>query len=270
MTLVGTSVLKNTAQVVIETWRSKYSDLDNWHNMSLADSRNIYPDGLLCKLDLVEPDLYSDMLDAAVSLGERASAEVSGLVGIASSRGHSRSDVEILLLPTGSCTSVLSSKLNRQLAIHLGFASVKISVVERLGRFETFEEGLVDLLNTVVLAIKEARERGQRVFVNATPGFKAESSFLVLASLLAGADGVVYLHETFREPIYIPAVPIKIDDQFASLVKRIMPDGRISREEWGYVDITTRQMLEERGIVKCEKDVCKVNPWIKSLVDKLS
>lgn len=268
VSLVGTSVLKNTAQSVRERWTDKYPDVESWHNMPLNDQRNTYPDGLLCRLDVVEPDLYSDIVEVARSRGERASAEISGLTGIASVRGHRRSLVEILLYPTGSCTSVLSAKVNRELLADLGFGRVGFVVLEKLGKLETFEDGLVELLDKVVAAIADARGRGLRVFVNATPGFKAESSFLVLASLLAGADGAVYVHETFHEPIFIPAVPVKVDQEFAEFIKTHMPKGAVPREIWGYLPLEIREMLEERGIVKCTADNCVVSPWIKLLIER--
>lgn len=266
ISLVGTSVLRNVAQTVKEKWEDKYRDIMFWHNMPLDNPRNTYPEGELCRLNTVEPELYADMVEAARNLREKASAEVAGLVGISSVRGHSRALVEVLLYPTASCTSVLSAKINREVIVDLGFSRVEMKVLEKLGKLETFEEGLVELLDNVVSAVVDARRRKLRVFVNATPGFKAESSFLVLASILAGADGAVYVHETFREPVFIPAVPLKVDESFVGIFKAFMPEGRAPRDVWSYVDLEVRQLLEERGIVKCEKDYCELRPWIKLLV----
>lgn len=270
LSLVGTSVLRNAATAIKDKWASSYSDVEAWHNMPLEDSRNRYPSGFLCRLDALEPELYADMLDAARELGERASAEVSGLVGIASVRGHRKDLAEVLLYPTASCTSLLSAKLNRGLLAEMDFARVEIRVLEKLGKWETFEEGLVELLDKVVDDIVNARKEGLRVFVNATPGFKVESSFLVLASILAGADGVVYIHETFREPVFIPAVPVRVSESFVEHVRNVADsEGRIPVEAWGYLDMELRQMLEERGIVRREKDYFEIRPWIRLLVGKL-
>ncbi|MEM0001263.1 MAG: hypothetical protein QXY82_08155 [Desulfurococcaceae archaeon] len=42
ISLVGTSVLRNTAMRLKDKWRDKYPDLENWHSLPLDDERNIY------------------------------------------------------------------------------------------------------------------------------------------------------------------------------------------------------------------------------------
>lgn len=267
ISLVGTSILRNVCQRVKDKWIEKHRDIETWYNMGLDDPRNIYPDGMLCKLKVYEHDLYEDLVDVAISLAEKASAEISGFTGLTSICNHSRSAVNIVLYPTASCTSILSAELNRIVLLKLGFKSIEIEILEKLGRSESFEEGLIELLDKVITRIEEARSRGIRVFVNATPGFKAESSFLVLASLLAGASGVIYIHETFREPIFMPAIPIGIDREFAEIVENI--GDRIPLEAWSSIEFEKRLELRERGIVRCVEDYCEIRPWISALVKRL-
>lgn len=267
ISLVGTSILRNAVQRIKERWVDRYSDIETWHNIGLDDPRNIYPDGMLCELKIREHELYEDLVDAAISLAEAASAEISGFIGLSNICNHNRDIVNIILYPTASCTSILSAELNRIVLIKLGFRNIEIEALGKLGKPEIFEEGLIELLDKVIKRIEEAKEKGNRVFINATPGFKAESSFLVLASLLAGASGVIYIHETFREPIFMPAIPIGINEEFAEIVENL--GDKIPLEAWGSIEFEKRIELKERGIVKCMEDYCEIRPWISVLVKRL-
>lgn len=268
MSLVGTSILRNVVERIKDRWLDRYPDMVGWHSLPLEDSRNAYPDGLLCRMGETDAALYGDMLKAASSLGYRASAEVSGLVGLASTLSHSYRDVQVVLYPTASCSSYLSAQLNASLLRSMGFESVEVKVLERLGRPGLLNEGLIELLDKTVPLILEASRAGRDVYLNAAPGFKAESSFLVLASLLAGAKGVIYIHETFRDPVFLPAIPLKVDERFVEIIESFgdaMPE-----EAWESVDHHVRRELVERGIVARKGEVYVVRPWVRELVKSLA
>ncbi|MEM1830604.1 MAG: putative CRISPR-associated protein [Desulfurococcaceae archaeon] len=267
ISLVGTSVLRNTAMRLKDKWRDKYPDLENWHSLPLDDARNVYNTGLLCRLRTADPELYEDMLNEAMSLGEKASAEVAGVVGLAGTLIHSYDKVHVVLYPTATCNSLLSAEINKAVLKGLGFRSIEVQPIEKLGKLEEFEEGLVELLDKVVPRILEAGSKGMSVYLNATPGFKAESSFLVLSSLLAGVKGVVYIHETFREPVFIPAVPISVEKEFAEWIKSLGDE--IPREVWSTIPQLMRQELTERGLVKQAGEVYVVRKWVWKLLEKL-
>lgn len=266
ISLVGTSILKNTIQR-LDKWKDKYNDINTWHNMPLEDPRNIYPQGFLCKLRELEQLLYIELLEKSLALGVVASAESTGLVKMSSLLMHDRKDVEVVLYPTSSCASVLSAELNKTLLEKLGFSRVRIELLEKLGKLESFEEGLVELLDKVVEEVLNARKNGIPVYTNATPGFKAESSFLVIASLLAGANGAVYIHETFDNPIFIPLIPVSINEEFRRVVKSL--GEKIPGEAWSSIDLEVRRELIERGIVLHKEGYYVIRPWIKTLVEKI-
>ncbi|MEM4436323.1 MAG: putative CRISPR-associated protein [Thermosphaera sp.] len=266
ISLVGTSILRNLGNQ-LEGWRNKYQDISSWHNMRLDDPRNIYPQGLLCRLKDLEPSLFNEMINKTLGMGEKASAEATGIVKMSSLLTHHRRETEVVLYPTSSCSSILSAELNETLLKQLGYGVVRVKVLEKLGRFESFEDGLVELLDEVTSEIDRASSKDTPVYINASPGFKAESSFLVIASLLAGAKGVVYIHETFHEPIFIPAIPISIDEDFVKKVKSL--EDRIPLEAWGSIEPDLRRELVDRGIVKHVEGYYAVRPWIRSLIEKL-
>ncbi|MEM3997507.1 MAG: putative CRISPR-associated protein, partial [Pyrobaculum sp.] len=56
--------------------------------------------------------------------------------------------------------------------------------------------------------VKRARAAGRLPYVVATGGFKPESTFAVLAGFLAGAVGAFYMHESFREVVVLPHIPL--------------------------------------------------------------
>lgn len=270
ISLVGTSILRNACRdhSIKSKWSQQYPDIENWHSLPLIDPRNNYPDGEICRIGEENPLLYHDLLNIAKKLENKASAEIAGILGIARSRGHSLDDVEILLIPTKTCTSKLSAELNNQLLVEKGFQKVHMEYVSGFSSPDTFEEGLTELLDIVVSRMARAKKEGKRIFVNAMAGFKAESTFMVIASFLAGADGVIYMHETFHEPIYLPAIPIEIEH---SIIELFRTSGfRIPIEVWSSLDVATRRRLQESGLIQHKGEFYELRPWIRVLVEKLS
>ena len=81
--------------------------------------------------------------------------------------------------------------------------------VKELGSPENFTRGLANLLEQVVNLIRRHYAEGDRVFVHASGGFKPETTMAFLAANLptTGAP-VFYVHESFREMIRLPALPV--------------------------------------------------------------
>ncbi len=116
--------------------------------------------------------------------------------------------------------------------------------------------GLRSLVSTIIELIKEERDRGNDVGINATGGFKAEIAYATLIGLLFDIP-VYYMHEQFQEIIEMPPVPIAWDcglfldyddliewlnqdlrtaDEAAPRLKGIPPDLRfLVTEEDGFV-----------------------------------
>lgn len=70
--------------------------------------------------------------------------------------------------------------------------------------------GLRSLVSALAGSIRQARQRGEEVLINATGGFKAEIAYATLVGLLFGVP-VYYIHEKFDEPVDMPPVPVGWD-----------------------------------------------------------
>ena len=55
--------------------------------------------------------------------------------------------------------------------------------------------------------MKRARKEGRLTYVVATGGYKPKSTFAVTAAYVAGAHGVVYVHETIKDVVKPPYSP---------------------------------------------------------------
>jgi CRISPR/Cas system-associated protein Csm6 len=82
-----------------------------------------------------------------------------------------------------------------------------------------FHEGLLQLARAVGNDVKKARREGRLTYVVATGGFKPESTFAVIAAYLAGAHGAVYIHETFKEVVELPMLPLQLRQVLAKFAK---------------------------------------------------
>ena len=68
--------------------------------------------------------------------------------------------------------------------------------------------------------MKRARKEGRLTYVVATGGYKPESTFAVTAAYVAGAHGVVYVQETFKDVVELPILPLQLEETLAKFAKR--------------------------------------------------
>ena len=269
---VGTSLLQNLARRRRDLVE-KYSSyrLGDWSRLPLDDPMNRVPDGYVCQV-VRGHEVYEALLSMALEDPRGSSAELNGLLGIASLYNHSRSDAEVLLYRTRSCTSRLCSSVVAEALRRLGFAAVQEVEVRAMASPDEFEEGLVEILDKVVRAVASARGRGLRVYVNATPGFKAETTFFVLASLLVGADSVVYIHESFRAPVILPAPPIRVDAQRISPLLKAMGGGfkaplhALYQAGLSEEDVSR---LRDMGLLELRGGAARLRRWAAKLLELL-
>lgn len=71
--------------------------------------------------------------------------------------------------------------------------------------------GLPNLLEKL-MEIKE-KLAGSRMIINATGGFKAQTSYATFFGIMMGAE-VVYLHEDFKSLLEFPPKPVSVDNAF--------------------------------------------------------
>ena len=68
--------------------------------------------------------------------------------------------------------------------------------------------------------MERARGEGRLTYVVATGGYKPESTFAVTAAYVAGAHGAVYIHETFKDVVELPILPLQLEETLAKFAKR--------------------------------------------------
>jgi hypothetical protein len=68
--------------------------------------------------------------------------------------------------------------------------------------------------------VRRARGEGRLTYVVATGGFKPESTLAVIAAYLAGAHGAVYVHETFKDVVELPMLPLQLEETLAKFARR--------------------------------------------------
>jgi CRISPR/Cas system-associated protein Csm6 len=139
--------------------------------------------------------------------------------------------------------------------------------VRALRSVDDFELGLVEVLDKVVRFVVRRRSEGVKVYVNATPGFKAEVTFLVIASILAGANAVVYIHDSFRSPVLLPIPPLSLNTKLVNDVLELFKYSQCLgtyyvRERLGDELLTN---MVDSGVLKVVEDKVCVREWVKHL-----
>jgi len=267
---VGTSVLSNFVREsrfksVIERYSSK--NVESWHRLSPSDPLNTVPGGYICGI-VRGSDLYNAMLDYVRSEPARASSELNAILRLLESVDVSREVVEVFLYNTQTCNSRLCRSL---LEDYLRGEGVRVQSIEirGLGSLHEFDSGLVEVLDKVVRVVVDRKRQGTRVYVNATPGFKPESTFFVIASILAGADSIFYIHEGFRELVRLPMPPLSLRrDEVEELVRLLGTEGGAPlyavRQELG--DEGVRRLVE-MGLVEKREGMLVLRRWVRKLLE---
>ncbi|MEM0153921.1 MAG: putative CRISPR-associated protein [Ignisphaera sp.] len=263
---VGTSLLANFWRDRGGEFVSRYRDLSEWSRLSPNDARNAYPDGSVCRA-LEDGDLIYALVDYGSRFRERSCAEVNGVLGIQKIFGHSPGDTLLYLLYTKTCNTSIAAHALMKVFSLLGFSRVSPIELKGIASVDEFDRGLIEVLDRVSSIIGSHRGRC-RIYVNATPGFKAETSFVALVSLLLGVDGVVYIHESFDQPVLLPYIPLSIDvNELKQLLDvfggedRVHINAFISAVDYGrYLD------YRERGLIMVEHEYVRLRPWIKTLI----
>ena len=134
---------------------------------------------------------------------------------------------------------------------------------------EKLDDALASLMNLVVTRIVEWRKRGARVYVNATGGFKPETTFLVIASCVAGATAAYYIHEAFREVTELPLPPLHLDPELKALVEKTVENPPASvrefREEAENHGLDPQELLERKLFKTTSSGAVKPREWLQAI-----
>ena len=254
---VGTSLLGNFQRSfpnVVKDW-----GFENWDRWSPEDPRQ---DTLCSRFSEVSEKLIDFIKDRGAS----ACAELAPLERALEVFGHGASETMVILYSTQTCNSRLAREA---IATYLRGRGLHVQEAEVRGisSVDDFEEGLVDILDKVVRLIASWKRRGAGVFINATPGFKAEASFLVIASLLAEADAAYYMHESFRELVILPAIPLEIRRQYLETAKKFLKTKTPSEAEDIAGSPERLRELELRGLVARTPTGYTARKWFRKLLE---
>jgi putative CRISPR-associated protein (TIGR02619 family) len=254
---IGTSLLGNYQR----DYPSKVSGwgFDGWDRWAPDDSRQ----KKLC-------DRYSDVLNELIAYisvkGAQASAELLPFERACSLFGHGASETLTILYSTQTCNARLAREAVASYLRERGF-HVAEAEIRSTKSAEEFEEGLVDLVDKVVRLVIDWKKKGAKVFINATPGFKAEASFLVIASLMAGADIVYYMHESFRDIVILPSIPLEIKREYMGILTEFLEYRDPREAEWIVGSAERLRDLEIRGLIKRDHRGYIARKWIRKLLE---
>lgn len=265
---VGTSLLQNFVRDL--RWgdvvkRFEGFRIRDWFRLSPDDFLNIVPDGYICSV-VRGHELFNVLLDFLRFNPREACAEVNGVYGIRDLFGHNPRDVEVILYHTRTCNSRLCSSVLEDFLRSEGYLVESIEI-RALRSVDDFELGLIEVLDKVVRLVVKKRSEGIKVYVNATPGFKSEVTFLVIASILAGANAVVYVHESFRSPVLLPVPPLTLNTKVVSDVLELFKytsclDTYYVNEGLGSELVTN---MLDLGVLRLEEGRVCIREWVKHL-----
>ena len=272
---VGTSLLANFVSAsrsgcsycaeVVEVFKDR--GVEEWARLGLDDDRNRFPDGLLCSFVKGTP-VFDALLRFVRDYGSRSCAELSGLSAIVSSYLLDPRETTVLLLPTRTCNSMLCARVLEEF-LRESYRGVEVVPLRMVGSEDDFEEFAIEVLDRVVKRVVDERRRGVRVFVNASPGFKAEVSFLVLASILGGASAVVYIHEAFRKGVSLPIPPIAIDREYVSKLLGVFGDRQCIDKGEATAALSDEELAvaRDRGVIYERKGLVCLRKWVRKLLE---
>ncbi|MCI4436447.1 MAG: putative CRISPR-associated protein [Ignisphaera sp.] len=264
---VGTSLLRNfiSSQRFQDTIK-KFNMFD-WDKLAVDDPRNAYPDGEVCRAGK-DAELLNALRSFVLENPSRAMAEVNGVESALRVLGASRGDTEVMLFASQTCNSILCASIARDALKALGYSNVEIIEVKALRSVDEFDQGLVELIDKVIERVVDYVRRGYSVAVSATPGFKAETAFLTIVAMLLGAPSI-YIHESFREPVDLPPLPIRLDfDRIADALNIFRSNPCIDKGlAINILGNKLKQYIELQILKEKPGGLVCIRPWITKLLE---
>jgi putative CRISPR-associated protein (TIGR02619 family) len=264
---VGTSLVRNASGVCdrVPGLRGFCDLLKSWSNASPDSSED-----LEASRSAIPPSpVFKALLEALAGDPRRLSAELNALFGYLDTlRGPCEHHVVLLSSDTGVgwlCARVLEEFLKPMERVPEVYArgehsveSVEALRVPLLGR--DFVKGSLNLVREVKKAIKRWGEKVDEVLFNATGGYKPETGFLLLVAGLVGASRVYYIHETMREVVEIPVLPVKVSEPLKGVLERAARGEQLSPVDY--------QVLREHRVLRPgEKEPAWLQELAKILLD---
>jgi len=222
--------------------------------------------------------VFREVLEIVSSDPRRFSAELNSLIAFFNSlpARHSVDEVEVYLYPTDTGTARFCANIINEVIREHGsrlFGVTKVTpyepiVVKGFGTGPAFfSEGLVELVDKYARLIASKARQGFKVVVNATAGFKPETTYAALIALMSCAWRVIYMHESFREVVELPILPIGIRQRYLDEL------GKVGNGAPRYV--LTQQGVDvddllERGLVEERDGMVRPREWVRKLLEVIN
>ncbi|OYT38416.1 MAG: hypothetical protein B6U89_05980 [Desulfurococcales archaeon ex4484_58] len=252
---VGTSIVRN-ASINVDKYDilSKHRDrLIRWARAPM----NSYEDKEAGEHARESSKIFLNVYSYVVSDPYGSSAELNSLLKyleLLSSRGLKNIEHDIVLYPTDTGVSRFCAKIIKYF-LEKDFIPETIDIAKehRIGNVELVEvkgfgydfwRGLLNLVSSIALKLRDNISKYDRILVNLTAGFKPETGFLLLVSSLLGIDLAYYIHEYMREVIEIPILELKLTATMKTIFTYLVKEQRIPSE---LIKITDRLGLTING-----------------------
>jgi len=189
----GTSILGNFVRSNKESELVKKYSMDKWANLAPNDPlqrkiENFIPKG---------NEVHDSLLEFVKSNPKDASAELNSFLSFLEKYMIKKEDIEVLIYSTDTSNNRLTAQIVYEYLQGEGFRLVgNVVVVDNFGvSVDMFELELSSLLDKVVGVLKSKVDQGYEIYVNATAGYKPETTFLVLASMLVSKLSPVVFYQ---------------------------------------------------------------------------
>jgi len=266
----GTSVLRNFERYqdygnIIE----KYG-LRGWGELSPNDFKQKVIESFIMRGN----EVHEKLLEFIRRDPKYASAELNSFLRYVDEHRHSKDYMEVVIY----CTDTNNNRLAAQVIYEwlrendYYVVSEPIKVKDFGVGIEKFDSGLINLLERVLRIIVNKSKQGYKIYINATAGYKPETTFIVIAAMLTlkTAPTIYYIHEAFRETIELPTLPLKIDESWVEIAKMFiepkpMHDAREILKKFGYNldDLIYSGTL----LIDTDKGIVQTREWLKKIIE---
>lgn len=268
----GTSILRNFVRYYREDpdkqrLISRYG-MERWGSLSPTDP-------LQKKIEAFIPrgnEVHEALLRYVANRPLDASAELNSFLRFIEIEGHPEDNIEIALYSTDTPNNRLTARIIYEYLHEKGFNFVGEPIEIRGFVYgpEYFDEALADIMDKLVRIIHEKTNEGYQVFINATAGYKPETTFIILATYISMKKPpiVYYIHESIREPIKLPAIPVMLDRRLMKILARYREPKPRSQV---YMELLDHGMeIEEmirNGLLIEDNGLVKTREWVRRLIN---
>ncbi len=224
-------------------------------------------------------DLYRTVLDIVRKDPEKYSAELNTIIKFLRVWGRAGylDELKIVLYPTDTGNCRFCAEIIRDILLegsrllNLKPECKVVCEIINLRGFGTsveffFGEGLCDLLDKYAGYIVNLKRNNYIIVLMPIGGYKPESTYATIIGLIFGVSKVVYVHETFREVVELPLVPLDVSSRFIEIIEKIKDLRELSRQDVEDLGLDVDELVES-GILVKEGPGYRIADWILKLLE---